>query len=159
MIELSQFGTIIQKYTGSGQLTRNGDSPEECSFEVGQFSDGKIIAICSTAKDYFNAEDGEIALVGTTSERIRLFAIGRTIHKHTVNLSHERAAATQIILRSSGEFQLGLGNKDWQGQARIHFYITNFKFVGTHGEEIEPGHWRLNHSESILITKNSSYVK
>jgi hypothetical protein len=155
MIELSQFGTIIQKYTGNGQLSRKGYGPEGCSFEAGQFSDGEIIIICAISDIIFDGKDDEITLVGITSDGQNFMANGYAIqNRYSVNLSHEREAPVQIVLRSSGEFHLGLGDADWQGHASIHFYATNFKFTGMHTEEIEPNHWRLNHIKLNLDSRD-----
>ncbi len=154
MIELLQFGTIIQKYTGTGQLRRKGGSPEECSFEAGQFSDGKVIVICTISKIYLDGKDGEITLVGTTVEGENFFAVGHTIqNRYSLNISDDRIAKAQVVLQSSGQFQLGVGDKDWQHHARIHFYITNLKFIGTLSEEIKPNYWSVNHVRLNLSGK------
>ncbi|MAS37122.1 MAG: hypothetical protein CL610_24190 [Anaerolineaceae bacterium] len=143
-------------YSGSGQLSFNGSESVDCPLKICQASTGTIFVDLNLTTLELPKEITEIEFVGKTVDDETFTAIGSVIQIiDKISMPGETAVDRELLFRSSGEFHLGIGNKNWQGRATAHFYVTNLEFVGINAEEIAPGLHQHNH---IVISVNDTSI-
>jgi hypothetical protein len=152
MIELQQYGRIVQKYEGVGQIRAAERELLSCRFEVSQFTNADIILICRTTELRY-LDFPQISFTGTTELGERLLVEGQSHHiRSSISLSSEGKYQVHVF-QFVGESKLAVGNSTWNGQFEIRFAIANLDFFGTVVEELQSGTLTLNKIELELENK------
>ena len=159
MIELSQYGTVIQKYGGTGQLLQENYAALDCDFELAQFVDGAIRLICSVPSLPVPQIEGEIGSIGQvcfqgqTDDNVPIKIEG-TLLQILSNIEWGQTNLAQVVFIGTGQVKLQVGHPDWSDEVELRFGITNFLFVGNDGELIMPNSWRQNKLGRVLKLQN-----
>ena len=129
MSELTEkYGKFISLYEGSGKLNQ-----QECSIEVGQRPDGKIIVFCPFLGDPPRVARNEIELSGLTDDRIEVTAKGKVLQKQTICPGLVESY-NECFYESLRPFDVTIGIPDWSKAHSVTFAITNFLFCGNDKE-------------------------
>jgi len=75
MINWSDYGKLVAVYRGDGQLRFSGDKAN-CSFELVQFTNGNLFALCQVSKS-IGLEQTPVELTGKTEDGRNLTFSGK----------------------------------------------------------------------------------
>lgn len=119
-----EYGKFISLYDGKGKLNQ-----QDCEFEVGQQSDGTIIAYCVFPDWPKPVPAHGIELCGWTSDGIKVFGKGPLQKRHP-----NVAGDTETYYIHYGFSTLTVAELDWSEAHSIKFAITNFLFCGNNAQ-------------------------
>jgi len=142
----------VRQYRGVGILRHQPLlEPTPCTFAVYQLPDGDIRLRCEANlfTSWKHLEMGPrvaLHLEATTEEDLSLRIDGPALlSSHTTHIYSDKPPDPVVIrYLVQGDARMEVGNQQWSGEATVRFALTNFKFVGTEVEEIEPGPSGLN---------------
>ena len=144
MIDTSFFEDSVRNYSGSGQLNVD-DTWTPCNFVAGQLKNGDIYLECLIDNHRpFPKFNENIVFEGKTSEGKDISISGHGIARNTHHSIGQGTNSTRILFDFSGNSHLKIGQFTSSQLKELRLAITNFEFIGTDFEEIEPNSVRRN---------------
>lgn len=151
MIDLSKFGKIFRKYSGSGKLCFGDNRELNCNFKVAQLSDGRLYASCENLTSDFSLDVlGKVgSLSGSTDDgkhvdHQQLLAVSSQV-------SSSPTGASEEILLLGKELTL-TGDAFSQGPVTFKFFVTNLT-IGSLSQELS----QTLDSFAVTVRKVPSY--